>query len=89
MIAKQVLFEGRVQGVGFRYMAKRLAQGFEVQGWVRNLPDGRVEVQVMGEDGEVEGFVKSFDHSSLAHHIHGKEVSLIPPLKGVKEFSIR
>ena len=41
----QVLYAGRVQGVGFRYAVRRLASGFEVTGAVRNLPDGRVELR--------------------------------------------
>ena len=48
MIAKQVIFEGRVQGVGFRYTVKDLARGFDVCGEVTNLPDDSVEMLVMG-----------------------------------------
>lgn len=89
MVAKQVFFEGTVQGVGFRFSTKQLAQGYEVVGWVRNLADGRVEVQVMGEEGEVDGFVRSFQGSSLAQHIETMEVAPIAPLSGVRGFSIR
>jgi acylphosphatase len=89
MVTKQVLFEGTVQGVGFRLTTKRLAQNFEVVGWVRNLPDGRVELQVMGEAGEVTAFLGAFEGSSLRHHIQRTNVSSIPPLEGVKGFSIR
>src|SRR5215813_12067767 len=39
-------FTGRVQGVGFRYQTLQLAKGFEVSGWVMNLPDGRVQLEV-------------------------------------------
>src|SRR5215470_10194518 len=39
-------FSGRVQGVGFRYQTLQLAKGFEVSGWVMNLPDGRVQLEV-------------------------------------------
>ena len=42
MTARHVFFEGRVQGVGFRWTVKNLARGYDVIGWVKNLPDGRV-----------------------------------------------
>jgi acylphosphatase len=46
MISLQVFYEGHVQGVGFRFTVRHIAKGFDVTGWVRNLPDGRVELQV-------------------------------------------
>jgi acylphosphatase len=53
----QVFYEGRVQGVGFRYSARRVAAGFDVAGYVRNLPDGRVELVASGDEEEVDGFL--------------------------------
>jgi len=41
MISLQVFYEGHVQGVGFRFTVRHIAKGFDVTGWVRNLPDGR------------------------------------------------
>lgn len=52
-----VFFTGHVQGVGFRYQTLQVAKGFEVSGFVRNLPDGRVELEAEGETGEVAEFV--------------------------------
>ena len=52
----QVHFSGHVQGVGFRYTVQRLALGFDVTGWVKNLSDGRVEMLIEGERGELEAF---------------------------------
>ena len=49
MISLQVFYEGHVQGVGFRFTVRHLAKGFDVTGWVRNLPDGRVEALVEGD----------------------------------------
>ena len=70
---QQVYYSGRVQGVGFRYSVKRIATGYEVLGWVRNLPDGRVEVQVSGESGEVDAFLDAIAKSHLASHIKETE----------------
>ncbi len=52
-----VSFSGRVQGVGFRYTACRVARRYEVTGYVRNLPDGRVECVVEGEATEIDAFL--------------------------------
>jgi acylphosphatase len=89
VIARRVIFEGRVQGVGFRYTTKDIAKGFEVCGAVKNLPDGTVELEVTGEREEVEAFLKEIaEESALAHHIKGMHVKNIPPLDGVKGFTI-
>jgi acylphosphatase len=56
-VRKRVLYAGRVQGVGFRYTARELARGFPVAGYVRNLPDGRVELVAEGEGDEVAAFL--------------------------------
>lgn len=89
MPAKQVLYSGRVQGVGFRYAVKRIAGGYEVTGWVKNLPDGRVELQAMShDDDELEAFLKAVQDSSLCGNIRESAVQVIPELAGVKGFTI-
>ena len=89
MIAKRVIFEGRVQGVGFRYTVKDLAKGFEVTGWVKNLPDGTVEMQVMGEGAEVKSFVKEIsEESALAGNIKSLKIEEFAPLEKFRGFSI-
>lgn len=89
MIAKQVIFEGRVQGVGFRYAVKELARGFEVCGSVKNLADGNVEMHVMGEAPEVESFIKEIaEESSVAHNILNLTAIKIPLLENCRGFNI-
>ena len=89
MTAKRIIFEGRVQGVGFRYQTKQIAMGFEVTGWVRNMEDGRVEMEVMGPDGEVEDFLAAIEDSDLNGLIRNRETSAIPLLTGIRGFEIR
>lgn len=55
-IRRKVLFSGRVQGVGFRYTTCHVARRFDVVGYVKNLPDGRVELIAEGAADEVERF---------------------------------
>lgn len=89
MNAFQVYYEGKVQGVGFRYTVKQIAMGFEVVGWVRNLADGRVEMKIMGEDQEMEEFLQEIRESVLASHIQKEETSPVAPLEDVKGFAIK
>lgn len=89
MIARQIFYTGRVQGVGFRFSVKQLAKGFEVVGWVRNLPDGRVELQVMGEDVELGEFLQEIQDSHLGGFIREKEEQVISLLENCPGFSIR
>ena len=49
-IRKRIVFHGRVQGVGFRYTARHLAQSIGLSGWVRNEYDGTVLMEVQGRD---------------------------------------
>ncbi|HET6406330.1 MAG TPA: acylphosphatase [Chthoniobacteraceae bacterium] len=79
MQGRQVFYEGRVQGVGFRYSVKQIARGFDVIGWVRNLDDGRVEMQCSGETNEVDAFLEAIEESSLRAHIRDVTVTPIAP----------
>lgn len=53
---KRYLVEGSVQGVGFRYFTWRTAKRFGLTGWVRNLPDGRVEALAEGDSARLSQF---------------------------------
>jgi acylphosphatase len=89
MTAKNVLYSGRVQGVGFRYSTKRIASGFDVTGWVKNLPDGRVELQAQSLDAEeLEAFLEDIQQSSLGSHIKQCEVKAIAAQPNLRGFSI-
>lgn len=53
-----VYFTGHVQGVGFRYTTLQVAREYEVTGFVRNLPDGRVHLEAEGRKSEVDAFMR-------------------------------
>jgi acylphosphatase len=88
MKATQIFYEGRVQGVGFRYSVRRMASGYDVCGWVRNLPDGRVELQVAGDRAEVGAFLEEIRESALAGHITAEQTHVIEIDKPFKGFQI-
>ncbi|MBI4115681.1 MAG: acylphosphatase [Candidatus Omnitrophica bacterium] len=54
-----VFFSGSVQGVGFRYTTERIARRHPVTGYVRNLPDGRVELLAEGDESALQEFLKA------------------------------
>lgn len=69
-----VFVSGRVQGVFFRQSTKRIAQSLYVQGWARNLPDGRVEAVFEGEEPAVKTLVDYCRHGPLAARVDDLEV---------------
>jgi acylphosphatase len=89
MKAIQVFYEGRVQGVGFRYSVRQIAKGFNVTGWVRNLPDGRVELQVGGEDEEANAFLEAIRQSDLGSLIKMESEHVLATPPDSRGFEIR
>jgi len=54
LVARRFLISGRVQGVGFRFFVDARARAEGLHGWVRNLPDGRVEALLEGDAPSVD-----------------------------------
>lgn len=89
MMAKKILYEGRVQGVGFRFGVRQIAEGFAVAGHAANLSDGRVEVLLQGEREEVEGMEKEIAQSHLEGFIRRHETQEVAVENGRRGFQIR
>jgi acylphosphatase len=85
----QVFYEGNVQGVGFRWSVRNVAKGFDVTGSVRNLRDGRVELQATGEEDEVRAFLEAILQSELRAHIKNHYETPLPDPPGFRGFEIR
>lgn len=62
-------FEGRVQGVGFRFTCERIARSLPVSGFVQNMPDGSVRLVAEGENGDLNSFLRQIDESHLGRGI--------------------
>lgn len=91
MVARHVFYSGRVQGVGFRYTARQVASGYDVCGWVRNLPDGRVELLAASADeDELEAFLSDLkERSAVSPNIRDVEVHTVPAPTDLRGFEIR
>lgn len=57
-MTEQILFSGQVQGVGFRWTTERIASRLPLRGFVRNLPDGRVEAVVAGSAANIQQLIE-------------------------------
>ena len=68
-IARRYLITGRVQGVGFRYFTQRVAAQHGVSGWVRNTPDGRVEIEAEGDDEAMRQFESRVSTGPAGSHV--------------------
>jgi len=55
----RLLVSGRVQGVGFRWFVREAARRHRLAGWVRNRPDGGVEIEISGNDGAYREFLET------------------------------
>jgi len=88
IIARRFRVRGRVQGVGFRYFAEEMARLEGVGGFVRNLPDGRVEALAEGDAEAVLRFERAMRHGPSGARVEDVETESLEPA-GVLTFSIR
>ncbi|MDE7309689.1 MAG: acylphosphatase [Lachnospiraceae bacterium] len=66
-IRKHIIFYGRVQGVGFRYYSVNKARQLGLTGWVKNLCDGSVEMEVQGEEPKIDGLILFLEKCQYVH----------------------
>jgi len=79
---------GVVQGVGFRWFVERVGRQMMLSGWVRNLPDGRVELEVEGPAPKVDDFLDEVGRGPLGSRVDSVDSSARPP-EGGNDFRIR
>ncbi|MFD7735637.1 acylphosphatase [Kitasatospora phosalacinea] len=87
MIRRRVLVSGTVQGVFFRDSCRRAAAEAGVAGWVRNLPDGRVEAVFEGEPAAVDRMVAWMRHGPSRAVVERVEVQEEQP-EGLLVFAV-
>ena len=87
MVAKNVIFSGRVQGVGFRFTVHRIAGRFQLRGWVKNLPDGNVEMLAQGPEVDVDGCISDIQES-FSGYVRNTKITEVPVDPRYSDFKI-
>ena len=83
-----IYVSGRVQGVGFRYYTQKMANKLGIKGWVRNCPDGRVELEAEAEQFELNKFKNRLEEGPSLSRVDELKISKIP-LRNNKGFEIK
>ncbi len=83
-----IYYSGTVQGVGFRYRTDSIARDYNLRGWVKNLPDGRVELVVQAEEDELNEFISRVEES-MSGYISGRQINFSAPESKLSAFGIK
>jgi acylphosphatase len=83
-----IYYIGTVQGVGFRFTAREVAAETGVAGWIKNLPDGKVEIMAEAEEDKLNDFLKKID-GYFSRYIHDKETAWSEAKGELKGFEVR
>ena len=86
--ALRIRVSGRVQGVGYRYFAQRQADEQGIKGYVKNLPDGRVEVLAQGEESDVHVFIGILRAGPRFGYVTDVDIDPVEPEPGYTSFKI-
>lgn len=87
MIAKHIIFVGRVQGVGFRFTARRAAYRRQLTGFVRNLWDGTVEMLAQGRPDDIDDCIQDLKEY-FAGYLRETKIEEVPPDSKYSDFQI-
>jgi acylphosphatase len=88
-LARLYVVSGRVQGVGFRFFVNRAASIEGLHGWVRNLPDGRVEIRAEGESEALERFERHVRHGPPSSRVEEVDTTDVAATGHDTGFSVR
>ena len=86
-VAKHIIFSGRVQGVGFRYTAQRIARRYDLAGYVRNLPNGSVEMFAQANSENITECLRDIAES-FGSYIRDTNIQDSPPNPNIHSFDI-
>ncbi|MCK9571717.1 MAG: acylphosphatase [Candidatus Omnitrophica bacterium] len=80
-------YSGKVQGIGFRFTARKIADTLNVSGWVKNSPDGRVEILAEGEEPDLKNFLSQI-HRLLGSYITEESAQWSQPSGDFTDFQV-
>ena len=89
MVQAHIFAHGRVQGVGFRYHVRRRAAGLNLRGFVRNLLNEQVEINVQGPQEDVEAFIKYIRGNPGLSYVVKLDISWENPSSSFEDFHIK
>ena len=89
IVARRFVIAGRVQGVGFRFFTEAAAVREGIRGWVRNVPDGRVEISAEGDADALDRFERSLRHGPPHARVERVEVDDMIPTGRETGFNIK
>lgn len=85
----RILIEGRLQGMQFRLQTQKQAQRLSLVGFIRNLSDGRIEIEVQGNEDNIEKLLKWCQEEPHSSQIRSIMYRLDEPAKHYTDFSVR
>jgi acylphosphatase len=84
-----LVISGRVQGVGFRYFARQKAQELQISGWVKNTPDGKIEIEAEGDSHNLDAFIEWMRIGPSRAVVRSFSNSEVSPIRNFTNFIIR
>jgi len=85
---RRILYSGAVQGVGFRWTAMRVLANLQITGYIRNLPDGRVELVIEGEPKDNDAAAERV-RAAMAGYIHRESQETLAATGEFPDFGVR
>lgn len=84
----EIIISGRVQGVGYRFFATRVANSLNIRGSIRNIFSGKVKIIAIGEENDLNLFVAELHDGPLMAGVDKVKVSELHSAKGYESFRI-
>ena len=81
MVRYYIIVDGRVQGVGFRFFCTMTARKYDLTGWVRNMENGMVEMEVQGDDSSITKYIKDIKKGNRfirVDELYQKKIEILP-----------